>query len=145
MCQVSSSSSNELVPARIKQFDDKPILAWKKAKIKIRRGKYPSYRPCIVKLLIPARATRFQPRNHKCRASSAHVVAIYEIVEGIYHKTNKLGAKTKRRIAYSKHDIKFKYVVGKKVKPTKKFNKNHKDECSTGIHFFLTAREAANY
>ena len=134
-----------LVPARIKQFDGKPIQAWKKAKIKTGRGKYSSYRQCIVELLIPARAVRFQPLNKKCRASSAHVIAIYDIVSDAQFGIKQLGAKTKRRVAYSKHDRLFKYIVGKKVKPTNRFDKNHREECATGIHFFLTAKEAANY
>jgi hypothetical protein len=138
-----SNISRDMVPARIKKFDGKEIQAWKNAYIKMGRGKWRMSQKCVVELLIPARAIRFQPRNKKCRASSAYVVAIYEL--GGKRENRKLGRKTKRRIAYSRHDTAFKYVVGKKVKPTLPFNRDHREECSTGIHFFLTAKEAANY
>ena len=147
ICKVRTSGyiPDILVPARIKEFDGKPIQAFKKAEIKLGKGRYAPKVRCVVELLIPARAIRFQPKNKKCRASSAHVVAIYAVALGNRHGKNSLGEKTKRRIAFSCHDKNFKYVVGQKVKPTKKFDKNHRSECSTGIHFFLTAKEAANY
>lgn len=147
ICQVNtydSFSEQALVPARIKEFDGKPITAWKKATLT--NGAYGSSHTCIVELLIPARAIRFQPKNKKCRATSAHVVAIYELVKRGGYGRSRLGAKTKKKIAYSRHDCKFKYHVGKKVKSKgEKFNKDHRKECAAGIHFFLTSKEAANY
>lgn len=141
MCSIGFTGRE--VPARIKEFDGKPIKTFKKVYIKEGKGKYSTLTKAIIELLIPARATRYQPKNKKCRASSAHVIAIYEINKG---RRNSLGMKTKRRIAYSIHNPRFKYEVGKKVKPSgPRFNKDHTQECEAGIHFFLTAKEAANY
>lgn len=139
VCRVYDTG---FVNARIKEFDGKPIQAWKKAKLKDKKGNVIG--SCIVELLIPARAIRFQPNNYKCRASSAHVVAIHKCLNDGYQRGD-LGAKTRKKVAWSKYDKQFKYVVGTKIKPKKKFDKNHKQVCTSGIHFFLTAKEAANY
>jgi len=44
----------------------------------------------------------------------------------------------------SNHDSKFVYEVGKTVEVTN-FDEDRWNECSTGIHFFITRREAELY
>ena len=50
-----------------------------------------------------------------------------------------------REHAYSKHDSTYRDEVGKIVKPTEKFDEDWQNECSTGVHFFITRVEAENY
>ena len=113
--------------ARIKDFDGKPIIGWKKA--------YLSGDHCLVKLEIPANATRYQPENKKCRASRAVVVSIHDLNGNILLNV----------AAVSNYDLNFLYEVGKVVKPTSRFSKKFKNDCASGIHFFLTQDEARNY
>ncbi len=84
---------------------------------------------CIVKLQITDKAKRSSATSRKCRCSEAKVLAIYD------------GKKTKKKVK-SDYDQTVVYEVGKIVKPKEKFNENRWDECSSGIHFFLTREEA---
>ena len=47
-------------------------------------------------------------------------------------------------IGISKHDGKTEYRVGQRVTPDA-FNDNWTDECSNGVHFFITRLEAEAY
>ena len=96
------------------------IIGWKKA-IKPNGGY------CIVKLRIPEEAKRSNATGRKCRAEFADVLEI-------------IGAET----AISRHDNDIKYEVGKRMIPDS-FDDNRWDECSNGIHFFITRVEAENY
>jgi len=93
------------------------------------------YKKCqddkIVKLLIPKEAKRSHAFGRKCRAEYAVVL---EITKG----TRKL------KSAVSQYNGAFKYKVGEIIKPDK-FDENWKDECSSGIHFFITKVEAGRY
>lgn len=141
MCKhIGWNSTSNLVPARIKTFDNKPIIGWKKAWFHKKNKGWVTNTKCLVKLEISARAHRYQPKNYKCRASSAKVLAIYE------HPDHNAGELVKsRRKAYSKHDSKFVYVVGKTVKPKKRFSHQFREDCASGIHFFLEKSEAFSY
>ena len=92
------------------------FIGWKKCKNDV-----------IVKLLIPADAKRSSATTRKCRASKAIVLEV-------------VGAKE----AVSTYDDKFVYQVGKEVVPDG-FDDNRWNECSNGIHFFLSKAEAENY
>ena len=92
------------------------FVAWKKCKNNI-----------IVKLLIPEDAKRSSATTRKCRASKAIVLEV-------------IGAEK----ATSTHDVSFVYEVGKEVIPDS-FDDNRWSECSHGIHFFITRKEAENY
>ncbi len=81
----------------------------------------------IVKLLIPADAKRNNAFGRKCRAEYAKVLEIF-------------GAD----VAISSHDNKITYTVGETVRPDK-WDKDFTNECSSGIHFFITRLEAENY
>lgn len=106
-----------------------PFVAFKKAHL------YNGDR-CIVKLYVPAEAERSSATTRKCRVSKAKVVAVYKIEGGIYTPV--------KQNAYSNHTNSFVYKLGSTVS-VKNFDKNRWNECSTGIHCFITKREAALY
>lgn len=89
----------------------------------------------IVKLLIPEDAKRSSACSRKCRASKAKVLAIYDI------EKNRLPDST---VAFSDYDYHFAYEVGKTV-VVEDFDENRWNECSSGVHFFLSFNEAAKY
>lgn len=70
----------------------------------------------------------FKGFGRKCRAEYAKVIEI-------------IGADK----AISEHDNSFIYKVGDIVGPTTPFDEDFTNECSTGIHFFITLEEAKNY
>ena len=82
----------------------------------------------VAKLKIPSDAKRSNATGRKCRAEYAKVI---ELPEGV-------------KVGHSKHDNNFEYKVGKIVRPDK-WDDNWADECSNGIHFFITKEEAENY
>ena len=87
----------------------------------------------IVKLQILENAKRSSAGGNKCRASAAKVLSISSINKKKYYKT-----------AYSTYDPDFIYEVGKIVKVTD-FDENRWNECTSGIHHFLTRQEAIVY
>ena len=89
--------------------------------------------PVIVKLQIPADAKRSSATNRKCRCSKAKVLSI----------TDFSGA-AEFQMAVSIRDNNFIYEVGKTV-IVDDFDEDRWNECSTGIHFFITRSEAVNY
>lgn len=88
---------------------------------------------CIVELQVPADALRSSATTRKCRVSKAKVIAVYRM-DGTPVKQN----------AYSMHANSFTYRIGKMVE-VKKFDKDRWNECSTGIHCFITKKEAELY
>ena len=87
----------------------------------------------IVKLLITEDAKRSSGTSRKCRCSKAKVLSITNIENVV--KYNKVT---------SDYDKSFVYKVGEIVE-VKDFDEDRWNECSTGIHFFLTRDEAVNY
>ena len=87
----------------------------------------------IVELLITEDSLRSSATTRKCRCSKAKVLSI----------TSLDGAKSYNK-AYSKRDKNFIYRVGEIVE-VKDFDINRWDECSTGIHHFITRNEAIEY
>jgi hypothetical protein len=81
----------------------------------------------IVKLLIPEAAKRSHAFGRKCRAEYADVLEV-------------IGAE----VGISRHDNKTEYRVGSRVTPDS-FDENWMDECSHGVHFFISRIEAENY
>jgi hypothetical protein len=49
------------------------------------------------------------------------------------------------KTAVSRHDAGFTYEVGAIVRPVKPFDDNWQEECTSGIHFFITREEAEAY
>ena len=89
--------------------------------------------PVIVKLEITEDAKRSSATTRKCRCSKAKVLEI----------TSLDGSKTCEE-ARSGHDKSFIYKVGETVE-VEDFDEDRWNECSTGIHFFITRAEAVNY
>lgn len=104
---------------------------------------YTSMRTEIVaKLEIPASADRLigtdeGPQNRKCRASEAKVL-------GFFTLKNKPYKQPKTHTVFAGHDVSFEYKKGATVKPQKPFAKK-KDVCASGIHFFMTFEDAAQW
>ncbi len=95
------------------------IIGWKKAHSD-------GGEPCVVKLRIPPEAKRSNGASRKCRAEYVEVLDI-EGAEVAF--TNQHGPKTE-------------YRVGEIVRPDS-WDDDRWNECSHGIHFFLTREEAA--
>lgn len=96
------------------------------------------YKKCrdnlIVKLEIPEDALRSSATTRKCRCSKARVLSI----------TDLNGSEANVEYAVSKHDSGFLYKVGDVVS-VDDFDTNRWNECSTGIHFFISREEAVWY
>lgn len=88
----------------------------------------------IVELVIPASAKRSSATTNKCRASKAKVKAIYELN----------GSKSEKTAVPSMYDHMFYYEIGKTV-VVDNFDEDRWNECSTGIHFFMSFGEAVQY
>ena len=101
-------------------------IGYKKARTKDREE-------VIIKLLITEDALRSSATTRKCRCSKAKVLTITSLDETkSYNK------------AYSSRDSSFVYRVGEIVE-VDDFDTNRWNECSTGIHHFITRKEAAEY
>lgn len=131
---------------RIDTFEGQKIIGYKKA-IRQRGG---SKYHVLIKLEIGARTRRVQPFNKKCRAATARVLEITTIASNnTWYLADEIGGRrVKFAFAYRRFKNKkerFRYDVGSIVKPVKKFDPNPREECKSGIHFFLTEHEAQNY
>ena len=81
----------------------------------------------IAELLIPAKAARVSSTGRKCRAEFVEVIELIGSSE-----------------AFDRHTGKTLYKVGKTIKPDK-WDADIRVECTHGIHFFLTKKEAEEY
>lgn len=96
---------------------------------------------CLVTLIIPSSARTNEDRSNvkhkktaKYRCSKAFVVSIVKFRNG---KTKKSAASTR--------DSRIKYRVGKTVRCFDKYEKNSKEVCASGIHYFKTKLGAYVY
>ena len=89
--------------------------------------------PVIVELEISTEAKRSSATNRKCRCNRAKVLSITGL-NGI----------AEFQQAVSKYDSNFIYEVGRTV-TVDNYDDNRWNECSTGIHFFITRDEAVRY
>ena len=103
---------------------DGAFTAWKKARI--------GDDFAIVKLQIPEDAKRSSATGRKCRCDKAVVIAIYD------KDGNEIS------MAFSDRDRNFIYKTGKYIVPDS-FDDDRWNECSHGIHFFITRTEAEEY
>lgn len=88
----------------------------------------------VVKLRITDDALRSSATTRKCRASKALVLSI----------TNKDGSPSDLDSVCSDYDSTFVYKVGELVE-VNNFDKDRWNECSSGIHHFITRQEAVMY
>ncbi len=113
---LRSAKNADLVIARTRILPDGDIIGWKKCAAGV-----------IVKLRIPEAAKRSHAFGRKCRAEYADVVEVIGADKGI-----------------SQHDGKTEYVAGQRITPDK-FDENWQEECSSGIHFYISRIEAENH
>ena len=118
---LSYAKNFDLAVAMTRILPEGEIIGWKKA----RDNK-------IIKLLIPKDAKRSHAFGRKCRSEKAIVLEIWD-------------GKKKSETANSIHKSDFIYEVGKTIIPLEKFDENWTEECSDGIHFYITKLEAENH
>lgn len=101
-------------------------------------GAFVGWKKCrddlIVKLQITEDSKRSSAFCRQCRCSKAVVLEIQNLD----------GTKSNADYAVSIRDGKFKYRVGETVE-VDDFDDDRMHECSTGIHFFITRKEAVTY
>ena len=113
---LRSAKNVDYAIAQTRILPDGDLIGWKKCLGNV-----------IVRLRIPADAPRSHAFGRKCRAGFADVLDVYGAEVGI-----------------SQHDGKTEYRVGQRV-ACDKWGENWLEECSGGIHFFITRIEAENY
>ena len=113
---LSRANGAELALAMASHLPEGPFIGWKMCKGGI-----------IVKLRIPGAAKRSHGASRKCRAEFADVLEVFGAEVGI-----------------SQHDGKTEYRPGKRVR-CDNWDDDRWNECSGGIHFFITRIEAENY
>ncbi len=113
---LSDAKDADLAIAMTRILPDGDMIGWKKCEAGV-----------IVKLRIPEAAKRSHAFGRKCRAEFADVLEVIGADVGI-----------------SKHDRETKYSVGARIIPDS-FDDNWMEECSHGVHFFISRIEAENY
>ena len=113
---LQRAENAELAIAMVSICPEGDIIGWKKC-----------FNNVIVKLLIPTEAKRSNATGRKCRAEFVKVLEVF-------------GAE----VGQSNYDREVLYKVGEIVRPDK-WDDNRWDECSNGIHFFITRAEAEEY
>ncbi len=106
----------DLAFARTRILPDGDLIGWKKCQDGV-----------LVKLRIPADAKRSHAFGRKCRAEFADVL---EVIGG--------------EVGISLHDGKTTYRVGERV-VADRFEDDWRQECASGIHFYITRAEAEHY
>jgi hypothetical protein len=96
--------------------DEGDVVGWKKCRDGV-----------TVKLLIKSETPRSSATTRKCRAKEATVLGVFG-----------------SDVAVSKHDKNTTYEVGKTV-VCDTWDEERWEECSGGIHFFITRQEAEDY
>jgi hypothetical protein len=110
---LSGAIGFELSLARTRILPEGEVVGWKKCKNGV-----------VVKLLIPSSAKRSHAFGRKCRAEFATVTEVFGADCGV-----------------SLHDGKTKYFAGETV-TANVFDDDWMNECSGGIHFYITREEA---
>ena len=113
---LADAKSAEFAVAQTRILPEGDLIGWKKC-----------LRGVIVKLRIPEAAKRSHAFGRKCRAEYADVI---EVIGG--------------EVGVSQYDGITEYRAGQRVTPDR-FDENWQEECSSGIHFFITRLEAENY
>jgi hypothetical protein len=116
---LQGAQNSELAQAMTAITPQGALIGWKKC--------HTEGGACLVKLLIPEDAKRSNATGRKCRAEFAVVLDI----EGA-------------ELAMSGYNSDFIYRKGETVRPDK-WDENRWDECSNGIHFFITREEAEDW
>ena len=99
------------------------IIGWKKCQNNV-----------LVKVLIPKEAKRSNASGRKCRAEYVKVLELIDMSD----------KRKKVEVALSTYNGKIEYRKGETVK-CNKWDEERFNECSGGIHFFITREEAEDY
>jgi len=114
---LTGAKNADLAIAKTRILPEGDLIGWKKCSDGV-----------IVKLKIPAEAKRSHAFGRKCRAEFVDVIEVIGADIGV---TDAHGPRTE-------------YRVGQRVVPDS-WDDNWQDECSHGIHFFITKAEAEAY
>ena len=110
---------DDLDKARLSILSDGDLIGWKSCRDNV-----------IVKLRIPVEAKRSNATGRKCRAEFVDVLEVF----GAEYGESKIPSGGER----------LRYEVGKRITCVKPFDENRWEECSSGIHFYITRIEAEN-
>ena len=132
-CKTNPLSTNKYEEKIKKMLETSRGVCLTKKLIGWKRCFGPGYVCVLVKLEIPKGAIVFSINNDKCRTNVAKVLEI-----------TSLNGKEKYNVATSLSDKMFKYHVGETVVEPN-FDCQYNIECSKGIHFFKTRKEAKQY
>ena len=88
-------------------------------------------RGCLAEVIIPEDAGRVNSTGRKCRAEYVVVKKLYNVIGTIYDNC-------------SHYDSSVVYTEGATVRPDS-YNPDFREECTNGIHFFITRKEAEEY
>ena len=113
---LAGAKDADRVIAQTRILPEGSIIGWKKCRDQV-----------LVKLRIPEESRRCHAFGRKCRAEYVDVLEV-------------IGAD----IGVSQYDGKTTYRVGQRVH-CDQFDENWRNECSGGIHFFITQVEAMNW
>ena len=116
---LGGAKNAQLIWAKTVILPEGDIVGWKSCRDNV-----------LVKLRIPVDAKRSNATWRKCRAEFVDVLEV-------------IGAE----VGYSKIPAggeKLEYRVGQRVRCVQPFDTNRWNECSSGIHFYITREEAEN-
>lgn len=132
---------------------EKDMVVWKKVKGPSYKTKPSDPRSWnhdeyLVKMTIP-KGTAY---HHGCHVGEGKMRAARAVVNQFYKFHYRLNCdpykgktyKPAKGYLYSNRSVRFKYIIGATVKPTKRFSMKP-NRCDSGIHFFMTAKEAMEY
>ena len=127
---LSAAKNNEMAAALCTIVSEGKVTGWKK--VADSKG-----RDIIVQLEIPKDARRSNATGRKCRCEFAKDVAHYLIGSDV--------PLPKSHTGYTdRYGPRTEYKVGTIIRPDK-WDENRWEECSHGVHFFITRIEAENY
>ena len=118
------------------------FIGWKKARMKDHEEETPDR--CLVKLLVPEEAKRSSGFSNKIRVSMAKVLGIYDYSTEAFTVTKLPDFITATSLFNERKDRSICYKVGEMVY-SDSFDDNRWNECSHGIHLFLSKKEAMLY
>lgn len=127
---------------------EEPIIGYKKIFCSCDSSFPNSIIPAVAELLIPQGATIIKPViNNKYRTDKAIVKRITPSNDASGYIKQVLGSNFlyEKCICYSWYNPSYSYHIGKMHEPRSLLDKNIRDDCSSGIHFFAERSRAENF
>jgi len=128
------------------------MIGYKKVYVN-KRNQYGEYSvPYVLKLEIVGAVVK-RDWVRKMRTSEARVIEAYRVrlvqqarvYAWDFAVAVKKPIRNKNTVFTSIWDKTFNYRIGQTAKPNLPFNSNIREDCGSGIHFYLTKKEAANH